>query len=268
MDTASALVDQRMLDELTLIASQAATAILSVHSSDLRTRNKADHSPVTAADEASEEIILSGLARLLPGAAIVSEEAAARPAPATLGNQFFLVDPLDGTREFIAGDVEYTINIALIENGQPVVGIVAAPELRTLWRGAVGRAAQRMKLEPGGAVAAAELSAICTRAKPVGRLVAMTSRSHPDPATSAYLDQLPDVQRTPCGSSLKFCRIAEGAADIYPRLTSLSEWDIAAGHALVAAAGGTVTTIDGQAVTYGRPGFRAPPFIAWGQAPG
>ena len=96
----------------------------------------------------------------------------------------------------------------------------------------------------------------------------MISRSHPEPATGAYLDRIAGVQRVVSGSSLKFCRIAEGTADIYPRLASLSEWDIAAGHALVSAAGGTVTTVDGQAVTYGRPGFRAPPFIAWGQAPG
>ena len=257
-----------MLDELTLIASQAAAAILAVDISEIRQRAKPDRSPVTAADEASEEIILGALARLLPGAAVVSEEAAARQAPATLSDRFFLVDPLDGTREFIARDPEYTVNIALIEHGRPVAGIVAAPGLRTVWRGAIGRGAERMKLEPGKAGSAAtERTAIRTRVKPSQGWVAMTSRSHPDPATDDYLDRLPAVRRMPCGSSLKFCRIAEGAADIYPRLVSLSEWDVAAGHALVSAAGGVVTTPDGQPLTYGRPDFRAPPFIAWGAAP-
>ena len=126
-----------------------------------------------------------------------------------------------------------------------------------------------MKLPPGAAVdRATERTAIRTRPKPQTGLVAMTSRSHPEPATGAYLEKIDGVQRSISGSSLKFCRIAEGAADIYPRLVSLSEWDIAAGHALVVAAGGTVTTVDGQPLTYGRRDFRAPPFIAWGAAPG
>jgi 3'(2'), 5'-bisphosphate nucleotidase len=264
----TAPLDQRLLDELTLVASQAAAAILSVHGSALRQRDKADRSPVTAADEASEKIILDGLSRLLPDVPVVSEEAAL-PAPAALGNRFFLVDPLDGTREFIAGDSEYTVNIALIVGGHPVAGIIAAPALGIVWRGIVGAGAERMKLQPGAAVASAtERTPIRARPKPPGGLVAMTSRSHPEPATGAYLDRIAGVQRMVSGSSLKFCRIAEGAADIYPRLVSLSEWDVAAGHALVAAAGGTVTTVDGQTVTYGRSGFRMPPFIAWGEAPG
>ena len=132
-------LDQRLLDELTLIASQAAAAILSVPGSALGLRHKANRSPVTAADEASEKIILDGLSRLFPKVPVVSEEAAARPAPATLGERFFLVDPLDGTREFIAGQSEYTVNIALIVRGNPIAGIIAAPALAVLWRGIVGR---------------------------------------------------------------------------------------------------------------------------------
>ena len=260
-------LDPRLLDEVTLIASQAAAAILSVHGSALSKRDKADGSPVTAADEASEKIILDGLSRLLPDAPVVSEESAL-PAPATLGERFFLVDPLDGTREFIAGESEYTVNIALIAGGRPMAGIITAPALATVWRGIVGQGAERMKLQPGAAVdRATERAAIRTRPKPQTGLVAMTSRSHPDPATAAYLEKISGVQRNVSGSSLKFCRIAEGTADIYPRLVSLSEWDTAAGHALVVAAGGTVTTVDGQPLTYGRPDFRAPPFIAWGAAP-
>ena len=130
-------LDPRLLDEFTLIASQAAAAILSVHGSALSKRDKADRSPVTAADEASEKIILDGLSRLLPDAPVVSEESPL-PAPATLGERFFLVDPLDGTREFIAGESEYTVNIALIVGGHPMAGIIAAPALATVWRGIVG----------------------------------------------------------------------------------------------------------------------------------
>ena len=257
-----------MLDELTLIASQAVAAILSIDASALKLRDKPDRSPVTAADEASEDVILKGLSRLLPGVPVVSEEATARHAPAALGELFFLVDPLDGTREFIAGENEYAVNIALIRNGLPIVGVIAAPAMGIIWRGVVGHGAERMRLEPGAAVAtAAERSAIRTRPRPSKGLTAMTSRSHPEPATSAYLDRMADVQRVICGSSLKFSRIAEGAADVYPRLVSLSEWDVAAGHALVSAAGGIVTTIDGQALTYGHPNFRLPPFVAWGGAP-
>jgi 3'(2'), 5'-bisphosphate nucleotidase len=257
-----------MLDELTLIASQAVAAISSIGASALKLRDKPDRSPVTAADEASEDVILKGLSRLFPGVPVVSEEAAALRTPTALGEQFFLVDPLDGTREFIAGETEYAVNIALIRNALPFVGIIAAPAMGIIWRGVVGQGAERMRLKPGAAVATAtERSAIRTRPRPSKGLTAMTSRSHPEPATSAYLDRMADVQRVICGSSLKFSRIAEGAADVYPRLVSLSEWDVAAGHALVSAAGGIVTTIDGQALTYGHPNFRLPPFVAWGEAP-
>ena len=257
-----------MLDELTLIASRASDAILAVHASALKPRDKPDRSPVTAADEASEEVILGALSRLLPGVPIVSEEAASRRAPPARGDRFFLVDPLDGTREFIAGDDDYTVNIALIGNGHPIAGVVAAPAMGIVWRGVVGSGAERIRLQPGAATSrATERTLIRARPRPPAGLVAMTSRSHPDPDTSAYLDRMAGVQLMSCGSSLKFCRIAEGAADLYPRLVSLSEWDVAAGHAVVSAAGGRVTTIDGQPLTYGRPDFRLPPFVAWGQAP-
>ncbi len=261
-------LDQRLLDEIDPDRLASGRRHLVSARFRIEQRDKADRSPVTAADEASENIILGGLSRLFPDVPVVSEEASARPAPAALGERFFLVDPLDGTREFIAGDSEYTVNIALIVGGRPMAGIIAAPAMATVWRGIVGQGAERMKLQPGAAVdRATERTAIRTRPKPQTGLVAMTSRSHPEPATGAYLEKIDGVQRSISGSSLKFCRIAEGAADIYPRLVSLSEWDIAAGHALVVAAGGTVTTVDGQPLTYGRPDFRAPPFIAWGASP-
>jgi 3'(2'), 5'-bisphosphate nucleotidase len=253
-----------MLEELMLIASQAAAAILSVNAAQLNLRDKADRSPVTAADEASDRVILEGLTRRWPHIPIVSEESA---APSSLGNRFFLVDPLDGTREFIDGEDQYTVNIALIQGGSPIAGVVGAPAMATLWCGHIGHGAERLRLKPGAPPSeATERTPIHVRPQPQSGPTAMVSRSHPEAETEAYLNRLPGVQRVISGSSVKFCRIAEGAADIYPRFATLSEWDVAAGHAVLSAAGGTVTTADGQPLTYGRPGFRLPPFIAWGQA--
>jgi 3'(2'), 5'-bisphosphate nucleotidase len=256
--------DARMLEELMLIASQAAAAILSVNASQLNLRDKADRSPITAADEASDRVILNALTRLWPDIPIVSEESV---APEKLGERFFLVDPIDGTREFIDGEDQYTVNIALIQHGRPIAGVVGAPAMATLWAGRVGHGAERLRLKPGAHPSeATERTPIHVRPRPQSGLIAMVSRSHPEAETEAYLNRLPGVQRVISGSSLKFCRIAEGAADIYPRFASLSEWDVAAGHAVLAAAGGTVISTDGQPLTYGRPGFRLPPFVAWGRA--
>lgn len=257
-------VDQRLLDELTLIASNAAAAILSLQGPTLRTREKSDRSPVTAADDAADRIIMAGLSQLMPGVPIVSEESATRPAPDSLDKVFVLVDPLDGTRDFIAGGREYTVNIAVIANRSPVAGVIAAPALGELWRGCINLGAEKVKFTAGTNPADTGRTPIHTRPKPTTGMVALTSRSHPDAMTRAYLDKFPGVQAVSCGSSLKFCRIAEGGADIYPRLTSLSEWDVAAGHAILAAAGGAMTTIEGLPITYGHAGFRVPPFVASG----
>jgi 3'(2'), 5'-bisphosphate nucleotidase len=254
-----------LLDGVTLIASRAAAAILAVPTPAATRRDKPDRSPVTMADEASEAIILDELARLLPGVPIVSEEAAGRNAPAMLGERFLLVDPLDGTRELLAGEREYTVNVALVRNGVPVLGVIAAPALGQVWRGSVGHGAERLRLAPGAGVAAAsERTAIRTRVRPARGLIAVVSRFHREAATDAYLDRLPDVERVVCGSSIKFCRLAEGAVDIYPRLSSISEWDIAAGHAVLTAAGGAATTPGGKPLSYGRAGFLVPGFIAVG----
>ncbi len=261
----SEIADPRLLDELTLIASRAAAAILAIDALALAPRNKPDQSPVTAADEASEAVILEGLARLLPGVPVVSEETAGLGAPPTLGERFLLVDPLDGTRELLAGESEYTINIALVSGGTPVIGIVAAPALGTVWRGIAGVGAERLRLAPGATVTAArEREPIHTRRRPSHGAAAVVSRFHRDAATDAYLDGLPGVQRAVVGSAIKFCRVAEGAADIYARMSSLSEWDAAAGHALIVAAGGAMTAANGEPLRYGRPGFRLSPFIAVG----
>ena len=256
-----------LLDGLTLIASRAAAAILAVPSPDLNQREKPDKSPVTAADEASEAVIIEGLARFRPGIPVVSEEANGRHAPDYVGQRFFVVDPLDGTREFLAGRNEFTVNIAFVDNGVPVAGVIAAPARGLIWRAHVGRGAERLALPPGaGLDAARDRTAIRTRIRPAHGPRVLVSRSHLDAATTAYVDRLPLPERIACGSAVKFCLLAEGAADLYPRLAPTSEWDVAAGHALLTAAGGDVVKPDGTAIRYGRSDFRIPAFIAYGDA--
>jgi 3'(2'), 5'-bisphosphate nucleotidase len=254
-------VDADLVGKLTELVAQASAAILAVAPHALATRIKPDHTPLTAADEAADAIICEGLGRLLPGIAVVSEE---RPAGAQApGESIAIVDPLDGTKEFIAGLGEYTVNIALVTDGRPIAGFIAAPALGLVFRGVERHGAERLAL-----VGSAGPVAIRCRRNPAGRLVAAVSRSHPDAATSAFLDRLAVAERIACGSALKFCKIAEGIADLYPRLSPTSEWDTAAGHAIVAAAGGLVTTPSGQSLRYGgwQHGFRVPGFVAWGDS--
>jgi 3'(2'), 5'-bisphosphate nucleotidase len=252
-------IDAPLVDALTDLVARAAAAILAIAPAALDTRFKADKSPVTAADEAADAVIAQGLARLLPGVPVVSEES--RDRPAALGETFVLVDPLDGTKEFVAGVGEYTVNVAIVTAGEPIAGFVAAPALGFVWRGVVGRGAERLGLDRTVAPAA-----IHCRPAPASGLVAAASRSHFTAATAAFLDRVGVTSRVSCGSSLKFCRLAEGAIDVYPRLSEISEWDIAAGHALVTAAGGVVTTPAGAPLRYGDAahGFAVPGFIAWG----
>ena len=254
-------LDACLADALTTLVARAAAAILAVAPAALATRLKADHTPVTAADEAADAVIAEGLARLLPGIGVVSEEGVRRAeAP---GDTFALVDPLDGTKEFVAGRDEYTVNVAIIAGGRPIAGFIAAPALGLMFRGIVGRGAERLPLAGGGAAVA-----IHCRATPAGPLVAAVSRSHLDPDTTAFLDRLGISERITCGSSLKFCRIAEGVADVYPRFSPTSEWDIAAGHAIVTAAGGIMTAPSGAPLHYGRApaDFKVPGFVVWGDA--
>ena len=252
-------VDASLVEDLTDLVARAAAAILAIAPAALDTRLKADESPVTAADEAADAVIAQGLARLMPGVAVVSEEGGDRPA--ALGATFVLVDPLDGTKEFVKGLGEYTVNVAIIAGGEPIAGFIAAPALGLLWRGVVGRGAERLGLDR----AAAPITIRCRPAPPDG-LVAAASRSHFGAATAAFLDRIGVASRVSCGSSLKFCRVAEGAVDVYPRLAQISEWDIAAGHALVTAAGGVVTTPEGMPLRYGKAAqdYNVPGFIAWG----
>jgi 3'(2'), 5'-bisphosphate nucleotidase len=219
---------------------------------------------VTAADEAAEEILTEGLTRLLPGVPVIAEEAASRDKPATPQGAYFIVDPIDGTRELVSGNGEYTVNVGLVEAGRPVLGVIFAPALGALYVGANGEAL-RINLAPGARFDRQAATRIRARSRP-SRLVAVVSRSHPDEASKRFLERLPIERRLPVGSSLKFAHLAEGIADVYPRHFSVSEWDIAAGDALLTAAGGFVHGLDGKPIVYGAAGanFLVNGFVAWG----
>jgi 3'(2'), 5'-bisphosphate nucleotidase len=258
------LRDQALIDALTGIVSRAAEAILEARAGALATRHKADRSPVTAADEASEAVILEGLARVLPGVPIVSEEAGATAELA--GDAYFLVDPLDGTRELVAGRDEFCVNIALVSAGRARLGLIGSPALGMIWRTGI-QGAQRLKLAPGAEPeSATELSTIQTRPWPQTGAIAAISRSHLDARTQAFLERLPPTERIASGSALKLCRVAEGKADVYPRLSQVCQWDLAAGDAIVTAAGGLVTTPEGAPLIYDMTSkrFLLDGFIAWG----
>jgi 3'(2'), 5'-bisphosphate nucleotidase len=254
----------RLLPELASLMSQAGARILELAAKGVHGRAKPDRSVVTEADEASEKILLRGIERLLPGVPVIAEEAVAHGKVSAIGAAFFLVDPLDGTREFLAGTPEFTINVAIVLEGTPVLGLLYIPAEAALYAGGDGRAL-RAKLAPGKAYASADAVPIRARARP-DRLVAAVSRSHLDAESEAFLARLPVERRIPLGSALKFCRIAEGAVDVYPRLAPVHEWDAAAGHALVVAAGGSVTRPDGSALVYGSAAKRwlIDGFVAWG----
>lgn len=227
---------------------------------DVVAETKPDGSPVTIADEAAEAVILAGLARLAPQVPVVAEEcAAAGQVPDISGGRFWLVDPLDGTREFLNRNGEFTVNIALLENRRPVLGAVYAPVLSTLYLGSLGEAAWRIT----GDGAQTTISA---RKIPTEGLTVIASRSHGDrQALSDYLDGQGVAAERQAGSSLKFCVLAEGGADLYPRFGRTMEWDTAAGDAVLQAAGGAVETLDQHPLLYGKPGLDNPFFVAFGQ---
>jgi 3'(2'), 5'-bisphosphate nucleotidase len=266
-DHAPKPTDAQLAELFSAIAIEASRAILAVDFRNAGTRHKADHSPVTLADEAAHAVILAGLTRVLPDTPVVSEEAAEGWQGKQPGPEFVLVDPLDGTAEFLAGRLEYTVNIALVRDGSPAVGVVAAPALGLLWRGAVDHGAERVRFSLGDAPGRKRrATAIHTRPWPARERIAAVSRTHYDPASAAFLERAAPVKPVAFGSALKFSRLAEGAIDIYPRLAPTFEWDVAAGHAVVTAAGGTVLASDGAALRYGRAhvGFLVEGFTAWG----
>lgn len=254
------LPDPTMLrDACTALAQDAAREIMRIYAGDLGVRDKADKSPVTDADHAAEAIILAGLRKLTPDTPVVAEEEmAAGRVPTLTGGPFWLVDPLDGTKEFIKRNGEFTVNIALIESGRPTLGIVLAPATETLWRGATSLGADKCQ-------GSGPFTKIKTRKAPAQGLTACASRSH---AIYSDLDiwfrnnNLTVADRVQAGSSLKFCLIAEGKADIYPRFGPTNEWDTAAGQGVLEAAGGEVVTTDDRPLLYGKPRFSNPHFIA------
>jgi 3'(2'), 5'-bisphosphate nucleotidase len=237
-----------MLAELEELAIAAGTAIMLVRKKGVQARTKSDQSPVTEADELAEKIILSGLAERYPTIPVVAEEAVASGLiPPALGDRFFLVDPLDGTKEFVSGREDFTVNIALVEFGTPVAGVVYAPAHGAIYSGDRNANAKGEVVE-GKIIASTPLSG-SKKGDPT-RVVA--SRSHMTPETEAFLNGIPDCQTVNVGSSLKFCLLAEGKADLYPRFGRTMEWDTAAGDAILRAVGGSTTSLDGKVLLYGK----------------
>jgi 3'(2'), 5'-bisphosphate nucleotidase len=272
-DAAAALIAP-----LTDLVVRAGAAILAVNRGAMKIDGKADGSPVTEADLAADRIIGEGLARLVPAIPAISEERVDLARPPYDGS-FFLIDPLDGTKEFVAGRGEFTVNLALVTNGVPLLGIIGAPALGLIWRGLVGRGAERLAIGDRASIGADPVGAnpvgsypgakpIHTRPlpQPGAPWIVAVSRSHGDARTEAFIDRRPGAVRQMLGSAVKFGRVAEGAADIYPRLAPTCEWDIAAGHAIVTAAGGRITDAHGADLQFGRgrDDFIVPEFIAWG----
>lgn len=246
------------LDALVALARAAGEVVMRIYASDFAVQGKADASPVTEADVQAERVILAGLARLDPHTPVVAEEQAAAGCTPAVGERFWLVDPLDGTREFVARNGQFTVNLALIVRGQPVLGVVLAPAIGRLFAGAVGTGA--FEFAADGA-----RRAIACRAVPAEGLTVLASRSHGDTAAlDAWLAGRQVAAVKSAGSSLKLCLLAAAEADVYPRFGRTMEWDIAAGHAVLAAAGGRVLTLAGEPLRYGKPGFENPHFVAWG----
>jgi 3'(2'), 5'-bisphosphate nucleotidase len=245
------------LDPLARIARDAGELVLEVYATDFIVCGKDDDSPVTEADRRAEMLITAALQRLSPGLPIVAEEAVAGGQMPEGGACFWLVDPLDGTREFVSRNGEFTVNIALVAEGRPVLGVVFAPALDQLFAGDVHVGAW---LETGGA-----RRPIRCRRVPEAGMTVLASRSHGDAAAlDAFLAGLKVANRIGAGSSLKLCRIAAGEADLYPRLGRTMEWDIAAGQAVLVAAGGSIRDLQGAELRYGKPGFDNPHFVAEG----
>lgn len=259
MMTEAVRAGENLAMELEKVAIAAGEVILGIYNSDFTHERKSDHSPVTEADVAAEKVIHAALRRLTPEIPVIAEEdAAANGLPLEAAARFWLVDPLDGTKEFIARNGEFTVNIALIENHVPTVGVVHLPVLgetfstdgKQAWRTLSGQ--QRQQIEARGV-------------PPAGAVMTI-SRSHADKELVKASEMGVKIADTlVVGSSLKFCRLAEGVADLYPRFGPTMEWDTAAGHAVLAAAGGSVRELDGRPLTYGKQGFRNPHFIARGR---
>lgn len=254
-------VRRALLEGLIDPVRRAADAVENVRKGGILAREKADKSPVTAADEAAEEIIEAALKRLTPHIPIIGEEAfSAGTAPEDIGGTFWLIDPVDGTKEFVRGGKDYTVNVGLIVNYEAALGVLMSPREGTLWAGAEGVGAFRLSGEN-------QREAITARKLGTRPLIVLASYRHRDAQTKRYLEGLTNAKVTGRGSSIKFAMLAEGNADLYPRWYACSEWDTAAGHGLLLGAGGQVfNAATGDPLRYGKPGFENIPFIAVGDA--
>jgi 3'(2'), 5'-bisphosphate nucleotidase len=245
---------QALLDACVTAARDAGAEILKLIAAGFEVETKTDQSPVTVCDRAAEMIILAALARAAPGVPVIAEEEVAAGRIPAHGDTYFLVDPLDGTKEFVRGGDDYTVNIGLIEAGVPTLGVVYQPATNTLWAGTAGGGAYICDAQGRRAIATRERGE---------RLDAVASKSHLTQDTVDYLQQaVGECGFVSVGSSLKFCIVAEGKADIYPRLSPTSEWDTAAGHAVLLAAGGRIDGLDGTALPYGKTAFLNRGFVA------
>jgi 3'(2'), 5'-bisphosphate nucleotidase len=261
-------MDLKARDALALrfgrIVAEAGSVIMAVQAAQLAVDRKPDGSPVCRADLEAEALILARLAAAMPGVPVIAEESF-KPERGPVPERFLLVDPLDGTREFLAGHSDFTVNIALIAAGEPVVGAICAPGLAQVYVGG----ATALRAEPAAGDKLGATRVIHTSPAPATGLRALVSRSHLNPPTEQWLAERPAAQLRRAGSSLKFCLIACGEADVYPRIAPTMEWDTAAGHAILNAAGGCVIGLDGSPVRYGKrdAGFRSEGFVAWGRKP-
>ena len=258
---------QFLLDALVAASLEAGAAILKVRAAGLSVQSKSDNSPVTEADRAAEAIIEARLAEVVPEIPVIGEEAVYDGRIPATGDAFFLVDPLDGTREFVKGGRDFTVNIGLIRYGAPVLGVIYVPALGKLFGGVVGEGAWRTEVSDG---LPGERRPMRVRPMPDGPIDVVASRSHRTAETDAYIRRYDVGNLVNRGSSLKFCAVAEGKADLYPRMGTTMQWDTAAGDAILRAAGGKVVNLDGSPLTYGptgKPGpeaFVSPWFIAAG----
>jgi 3'(2'), 5'-bisphosphate nucleotidase len=256
---APATVDQGAFSELIRTVRAAGVAVLDVYAGGFEVESKGDGSPVTEADRRSEQILLSGLERLSPGVPVIAEESAGDLVGRSAPPLFWLVDPLDGTKEFISRNGEFTVNVALIEEGVPVLGLVLAPALGRLYTAAPG-------LRPAVEDDLSGRREIAARFVPDEGATVVSSRSHGDAeALARFTAGRKIAASVTAGSSLKFCVVAAGEADIYPRFGRTMEWDTAAGHAVLLAAGGRVEDLEGRPLRYGKPGFENPHFVAFGR---
>lgn len=249
-----------MLESIKTFCRKAGVEILRFYGTDAQVTYKEDRSPLTAADKASHEYLVRELTKLTPGIPVVSEESAedATPAPGQM-DKYWLVDPLDGTKEFLKRSGDFTVNVALIQNGHPVLGVVYVPVREVSYFAERGHGVWR---QTDGAPA----TAIHTVPAVKERMRVVASKDHAGPEVEAMLRRLPGAELTSIGSSLKFCLVAEGKADIYPRFVPTMEWDTAAAQCIVETAGGTVQTLDGQPLTYGKPGWKNPSIVTAGSA--